>query len=431
MVEREGDTPRFIGRMGLFPPLLMLVCAIVGGSLLVFPWDPVWDLLGVPKMYPYFADLRTFTHASLSLADGLDPRLTNPHDPWARPLNYPLLWSLAAPFVGPEDTLFIGLGIVVFFLVVMLIIFWSSRPPLAIFALIMMLSMPVLLAMERGNNDLLVIGLVAVACLQQGRSPLVAGLLSYAAFLLKLFPFFALGALLGRGDRRGLGAVITVALCGVLYLAATWTDLSLIREGTPRPIDLAFGLNVLDNAMAKSALVSPWLQKGVLLVLLGLVGAVAIGLALAAGRPPGAADASGPRLAGPQPVALLLGAADLALLRASAGLYAGTYILGANWDYRLVVLLLAIRPLFALRERATCSTFMRLVALVTLVAMTLQLHKDILGILEPELQHLMDASTEFILFGLLCTLGALSLPPQWLRWATKRRPFGKVTGHQQ
>jgi hypothetical protein len=51
-----------------------------------------WTLLQVPAMYPPFADLRTVQGALTSIARGFDPQITNPGDPWSRPMNYPMVW---------------------------------------------------------------------------------------------------------------------------------------------------------------------------------------------------------------------------------------------------------------------------------------------------------------------------------------------------
>ena len=59
--------------------------------LILYGYDNTWRLWNIPTMSPHFADMRTITHGAESYAQGLDPMIENPGDPWHRRMNYPLL----------------------------------------------------------------------------------------------------------------------------------------------------------------------------------------------------------------------------------------------------------------------------------------------------------------------------------------------------
>ena len=76
-----------------------LAFAALAGWLLIGGRTATLNAIGVPTMELPFADVRTVTGASIALAQGLDPLVSNPGDPWLRPLNYPRIW-LVLPHVG-------------------------------------------------------------------------------------------------------------------------------------------------------------------------------------------------------------------------------------------------------------------------------------------------------------------------------------------
>ncbi len=61
-------------------------------SILLYGWTFVWEKLLIPTMSPPFADMRTVQGALTSTANGFNPQLENPGDPWQRRMNYPSVW---------------------------------------------------------------------------------------------------------------------------------------------------------------------------------------------------------------------------------------------------------------------------------------------------------------------------------------------------
>jgi hypothetical protein len=56
--------------------LFMVLVFVVKG------YEPAWELWNIPPMTPHFSDLRVITHGAESYANGLNPMLNNPADPW-------------------------------------------------------------------------------------------------------------------------------------------------------------------------------------------------------------------------------------------------------------------------------------------------------------------------------------------------------------
>ena len=107
-------------------------------------------------MYPPFADMRAIQGAVISVEHGYEPRTTNLGDPWRRSFNYPTLWIAIGKVLNFTDerwfmticsTLvlcFIGLCAVLIF----------RYPSFGLLA--SLVSTSTLLAVERGNIDLVI-----------------------------------------------------------------------------------------------------------------------------------------------------------------------------------------------------------------------------------------------------------------------------------
>ena len=76
----------------MFAVALVLTYTAIFGLSATIGWTRTWRAVGVDSMFPPFADLRTLTGASITVAHGIDPLRQNPGDPWGRPLNYPRVW---------------------------------------------------------------------------------------------------------------------------------------------------------------------------------------------------------------------------------------------------------------------------------------------------------------------------------------------------
>lgn len=124
---------------------------------LLLGYEHTWRLWNIPVMSPPFADLRVITHGADSVARGLDPLISNPGDPWGRPLNYPRIWqSLYSVGVNKSHTVLLGLGIILSFLAGVVMILPNASNMTASLVFCALASPAVLLGIERANIDLFI-----------------------------------------------------------------------------------------------------------------------------------------------------------------------------------------------------------------------------------------------------------------------------------
>jgi hypothetical protein len=313
---------------------LLLVLASLRG------WAGAWRILGVPSGGIRFSDMVFVTSGWECERRGLDVLVANPCDPFHRLINYPRVWmtpevlGLGQP---SADALAVVAGVLFFAVAISVPGRLTALEGLAAAALL--LSPSVMLAVERGNNDLVVFTLVgtAVAAIRSKRVGIrrSAAALLLLATVLKLYPLFASIALLRRRPKEAIYAVAAVVGAAAVYAVIIRRDLSLISDATPRPFYLSYGAAVtLDEvrvAVPGLAVVSPLDRTSALaaqafLVAVTLVlGVMAGGLMRRSGIPQGRGSET-----------------RMTAFYAGAGVYVGTFALGYNWDYRLIFTTLAL-----------------------------------------------------------------------------------------
>lgn len=297
--------------------LLVLVHmgVIIGG--LTGAWQQTFLDLRVPAMTQPFGDFRTIPAAVESAKQGLDPMISNPADIRGRPLNYPRVWLLIGrPFSGEIGIIAAGLLLALLFSLAagwLVAIQRTTAASLAICAVA--LSSSTWLALERGNNDLLVFALIALALYIPWR---YRGALIGLAAILKVFP--VVGCVLkALRDRTPFN--IGVAAVVIVYLAATYADLIRITQTTEVSGFLSFGIKsvvILFTSVAQPLPVAPIYAAFALGTL------VAIGLAFSIRLHDKA-------LVFEREAMLIVG-----------GVWAFCFVTASNWDYRLILLMLTI-----------------------------------------------------------------------------------------
>lgn len=230
-----------VRRAGRWNARWILAILVVGGLLAVLRSPTILEKLGMPQDLGWFLDSYAILAANDALAAGLNPYEPNPFDPLKRPHVYSDWWlALGRMGLTRQDNPVFGAGLVLAFLAVALA---GARPRSwaeAIGFAAVMLSPPMLLAVNRANNDLVIFSLIGapLLCLRASCAPWKVALLGAALVIatgLKYYPVVAIAALaiLVRPVRRGLwlgGATLLVAL-GVL-----WSERSgLVRGAFPLP----------------------------------------------------------------------------------------------------------------------------------------------------------------------------------------------------
>lgn len=296
----------------------------------LYGYNNTWRLWNIPTMTPHFVDLRTITHGAESYAQGFDPMIENPGDPWQRTLNYPRVWqTLYLIGVNQSHTTYIGIVLILLFLVGACLVLPHASNIMIVLFMAAVLSPATLRGVERGNIDLFMFFLVSVSVVTAQRWPVLSAVTALLGFVLKLFPIFGCIVLLRQSRSKFLRYMLIIFVFGTLYAFVTYSDILLIREGTPKSTSRSYGLNVF------------WMSAMRLNVTGGVFARYFSYLA----------------------VLLTLGIAFSALLRndflpgnqnntvysdafrAGSGIYLGTFLLGNNWDYRLMFLILTIPQL--------------------------------------------------------------------------------------
>jgi len=322
---------------------IILACSTVILSFcllfIFYGYEKTWHLWNIFTMSPHFADLRIITHSSESYSKGLDPMVDNPGDPWKRKLNYPRIWQCMYTIgINQSHTTFIGIGfILLFFTGICIILPHAGNVMLALVAAAV-ISPATLLGIERGNTDLLIFFLVAVSVAAVNRHHVLSAAIVLLGFVLKLYPIFGCAALLRQNRSLCLRYAVFFFAFVAAYVCLTYSDLQLIGQATPRSIFVAYGVNILWMHAAAAGPAAGWFAR----ILSYLVILFALWQAMAALR---RADFL-PQL---QSETIYLDA-----FRAGAAIYIGTFLVGNNWDYRLLFLILTI-PQLTLWARSPIS----------------------------------------------------------------------------
>jgi len=308
----------------------------------------LWNRLGVPTMSPSFFDLRNITSAWESQRLGYNPLATNPRDPLGRPMNYPRIW-LAPSSLGLDQSHTVILGIcmaALFYVCVFLFVGRLDAGHGVLYAVIVC-SPAVLLAVERGNNDLVIFALLAIGiCLVRYRRKLSPALyiLILAGSVLKLFPIFALTSVVREKPKRALITVCLVAAAFAAYVVWTLSDIAAIGKAVRKTWQASYGSMVAFYYVRTILLRSGQVLSRLSLRCISLTCLLAcLGLAYAWAR-----------LKKPD----LPETKHSDTFRIGASIYLGTFILGNNHDYRLIFLIFALPQLLSwMRVRNPLGAF--------------------------------------------------------------------------
>lgn len=187
----------------------------------------VWRATGIGQTSVPFLDLYGLLAAGeVAQAHG-DPFQPNPLDPFHRPHVYTAWWLVSGAIgLTRADTEWLGLAMAGLSLVAAVALIRPARKQEAILTTLVLCSPAVLMAVNRGNNDLVVLVIIcaALGCLRTG-SPAWRALgiiLLAVAAALKYYPLAAAVVLLGARTRRELGASLGLL---VVVLVLAWPAL--------------------------------------------------------------------------------------------------------------------------------------------------------------------------------------------------------------
>lgn len=284
-------------------------------AVLAVGWTEVWSALLVPTMSPPFADLRTVQGSLMTLESGLNPQINNPGDPWNRPMNYPSVWIWLANIfeIQNESNYLVFVAFIVIGYLVSCFFLLRSYPSLPLLS--MCFSGAALLAVERGNNDLLVFTLLFVAA---SAPRLIAVVAITIATLLKIYPVLAAAAFF-NSKRNALFMIIGSMFAIGLLLP----EFSVIQSSTPTSSSLSYGSQSIFAHTRR-------FDSKILGIFLSIA---LISLAFVLGY----TKSTKSRLSVSESTGI-----EETLFLIGACIYIGTFILAANFDYRLIFLLFCV-----------------------------------------------------------------------------------------
>ena len=292
--------------------------------------------LGVPPDSPSFADMRSVTSAWDCTRKHIAVLPVNPCDPWRRPANYPQIWLLPAFLgLGQSSTIALGfLAAVVFFAAALLIIPPSARLMDGLIFGFALCAPAVMLGIERGNVDILLFALVALAAslVRRGRKGMLRGtsMLVFAA-ILKLYPIFALPALIRRARRHALVATIAGTTVFAIYIGATFSYTEEIVRTVPQTDSYSYGINLVGAWLSSGFSVLPGTGWNVVIIIATAVIALRLRSRLRPRLTLDESDAARTR--------------DLDYFWSGGCIYVASFALFRSYDYRLVFVLLTIPQL--------------------------------------------------------------------------------------
>jgi hypothetical protein len=264
--------------------------------------------------------MRTIQGAIFSDSQGLNPQIRNPGDPWERTMNYPEIWlqiARALKFETESNFMVWNLLVISVFLMACAYILLKS-PDLK--SLIAICSTSTLLAIERGNNDLLIFSLLAGSIIVGGFSGKIYLLLG---IVLKIYPIFTIPFLAMRKKEKFI-----LCLASLAYLVVINNQLRFISSGNSAGGPLSYGLKTTAVVTRDYILSFFGARISVIVVLIGLGMFIIVCLI-------GVVKFSNQKVVDCQQKV-----EHLFLLGSS--IYCTTFILSANWDYRLIFLILCL-----------------------------------------------------------------------------------------
>ena len=437
--DRSRRPRRLAAARGALAVALALVAAGLGALIHARGFDGAFQAWGVPGYRVPFLDWAMLTGSVQTYAQGIDPHIQNPGDPLGRVFNYPRIWFIffGLPLSHQQD---VAAGIIIVLLFLAAAVLFPRKASalsetLLFFGLI---SPAAMLGYDRANVDLLIFALMALSLALVDRWALAALATLLIATFFKLIPILGLGLFLEKSRGSAIRLVSAALLGAGLYFLFTFQDLLFIFSHTQKGSEAAYGVQVLPDLLGKlaglsrihrsplfSALVHmlngfllhfpyvPYALAFLLLLLAGFTG-------FRCGGRPEAADAH-----------------NLGAFWMGAGVYIGTFLIGNNWDYRLVFLLFTLPQLgdWARSKRQPVAP----ISILTLVL----LFGSLYGLLVSKYMAdfytfgayyaaMLDEAVNWALFTGLAYLLASSLPA-WVstdagRFAAWFRRFGKSTG---
>lgn len=297
-----------------------------------------WAALGVPHMTPDFADLRQITSTSeCVLSDPLMNVFEVRCDPWNRPYNYASIWAklFAAFGVNSGSTVLLGIFFIAMLSLALGIFTFignelGNKFIVSASAVAIGFSPPFLLAAERGNSDIVILFILALAALLITRAKgYISAALVALAFGLKLYPAGAVG-LLWPFKRGRIPRLIIFILTSSIFGLMLIPELKFILSGTPHAVDTSFGIAITSSILN---IANPFSTRGLIYnwaIFLGITLIYLLAGLLLKKAKPGIFEGRSATLKNTS--------IRESLFLMGTGVWLTSYAFGTSWDYRLIFL---------------------------------------------------------------------------------------------
>lgn len=352
IVTKEGRSEHGRAPDGRRLTLAMVLVGTLALTLLVqnLGWKQGWAAWGVATQEISWLDLRVVVGAAQTSREGGNPYVENPHDPMGRPFNYPSLWLVLLPLAGVSPSVTVLAGCAAMLAAVVALAATGRTTALGGGMIgLLLLSPALMLAVERGNTDLIVFALVGAGTALIGvgrRTHVCAGVgLLVLASMLKIYPVVALVVIVGwTASRARLAAGIGLAFCAGWFAwhgAETLVAIANTQIGALHSYGrevLPFALELRERSMGRFGGET---DAGLTANLAGVV--CAVGAAWRGWRMPAPA--------GTEPEWAETERARLGWL-VGGGIFLATFAAGSSFSYRLWFLLLGVPWLLTTAARS-------------------------------------------------------------------------------
>ncbi len=174
----------------IFIAISISLLVILYSDSLIFSY--IFKIYNITHLEPSFADIRSYQALPLTVDNGFDPYINHVYDPWKRPFNLPIIWYYISKYLNLVNEfnfkLFIFLYISSFIFCVTRIISISKNIISSFIIILVFLSSSTILAIERGNTDILIFSIIFIACAINNFY--ISFVLIFFASILKLYPIF-------------------------------------------------------------------------------------------------------------------------------------------------------------------------------------------------------------------------------------------------
>ncbi len=336
-----------------------IVIVVTTGALLavslIFGW---WIWSRIPEMNPGFADLRMITSTADCVRKGGWDFFSKSCDIYGREYNYPTVWARTFGLFGLGEKYTVVIGLLMGLMLITTFTTLAGYVALdrgswlhLVFVCASVVSPPVALLLERGNTDVFIVILIALAAFCFEKKPLLSALLSSLATGLKLFPGLVGVYFLQSRIRRHV-LFLFILVTAILVIPSV-DILGAISQRTPQTRSYSFGASSSLAIFAPGALSI----NGVHLLPLNLLITVGSSSFLYMLRPEwflNSARHFTERSFGNS----LFDFGGLAFI--------GTYLAGTRFDYSLSLLVLVITAISLTNHREKLLMFMQCLIIISL-----------------------------------------------------------------